>query len=291
MRASMFCFVVLALGACKDVPKNDEATPSSAAQAGGEAGAEGEATAKEPLPDAATLLQQSAEASGGREKIDAIESYHVTGKVSAPKIGVTGSTEMWWKGGDFFMVQTLEGIGTTRSGKQGEVIWTDDPIYGLRRLQGQEAEQHWWASSLMLAAQWNRHFAKAETVAARETDGKTLYDVKLTSKSGTEVTLTLDAESKLQVAQAFEIVNPMGKTPAKTELDDYREVDGIKVPFKMRSDVTVVQMEQEITEVEFNVDVDASKFAMPTGDTEVVEGRPPEEPEAEDGADEKDRRP
>jgi hypothetical protein len=59
----------------------------------------------------------------------------------------------------------------------------------------------------------------------------------------------------------------------------------------MRSDVTVVQMEQEITAVEFNVDVDASKFAMPTGDTEVVEGHPPEEPEAGDGAVEKDRRP
>ncbi len=285
MRAMILCTVVLALSGCKDVPKSAEGGAAEAAEAGeqGEGGGGDAEKPAAPLPDAEALLEKSVEASGGRDKIEAIESFHFTGTVSAPALQITGSVETWWKGGDFYMVQSIEGIGTNRSGKQGSVIWTEEPINGLRKLSGQEAEQHSWASSLLLAADWKKYFADAQTVAAREHKGKPVYDVKLTSESGAELTLTIDEGSHLVVAQAFEVINPMGRTPVTMELDDYREVDGVKVPFKQRSDLSVLQLTQEITKLELGVDVDTSKFAMPIGDTEVVEGRPSEPSDAPKG--------
>ena len=281
MRATIL-FTVLALAGCNEPPTvvdSGLAEGGARAAEGGGGGAEGAAAPSEPLPDAAGLLEKSVEASGGRDKIAAIQSFHFAGKVSAPKLNITGSVETWWKGGDFYMVQTIEGIGTNRSGKQGDVIWTEEPINGLRKLDGQEAEQHSWASSLLLAADWKKYFSEAETVQAKDHDGKPAYDVKLTSKSGAELTLTIDKESSLVVAQDFEVVNPMGRTPVKMALEEYREVDGVKIPFKQSSDLGVLQLSQEITDVKFNVEVDASRFAMPVGDTEVVEGRAKEERE------------
>lgn len=288
MRASILVTVVaLALAACKesgrtsDGEKADEGTPA-AGEGGGEGGA---ADADAPLPDAAELLEKSVVASGGRDAFGKIESFHFTGTVSAPKLGITGAVETWWKSGDFYMVQTIEGIGTNRSGKQGDVIWTEEPINGLRKLSGQEAEQHSWASSLSPAADWKKYFAEAKTVAKRDHEGKPAYDVTLTSKSGAELTLIVDAESHLLVGQAFKVVNPMGQTPVTMVLQDYRDVEGVKIPFKQMSDLGVLQLSQEITNVEINVDVDATKFAMPIGGTEIVEGRPPEpeeEPEDEE---------
>jgi hypothetical protein len=282
MRATIL-FTVLALAGCNDSTKAvDSGAPGDSPQAAEEGGGEGAAKPSEPLPDAAALLEKSVEASGGREKIGAIQSFHFAGKVSAPKLNITGSVETWWKGGDFYMVQTIEGIGTNRSGKQGDVIWTEEPINGLRKLDGQEAEQHSWASSLLLAADWKKYFTEAQTVAAKDHDGKPAYDVKLTSKSGAELTLTIDKESSLVVAQDFEVVNPMGRTPVKMALEEYREVEGVKIPFRQSSDLGVLQLSQEISDVKFNVEVDASKFAMPIGDTEVVEGHPKEEDEEEE---------
>jgi outer membrane lipoprotein-sorting protein len=127
-----------------------------------------------------------------------------------------------------------------------------------------------WASSLMLAADWKRYFSQAETVAERLEGGKKVYDVELTSDSGAKVTLSFDAESGLQLGQKFEQVTPMGKMPVSVEIEDYREVDGIKIPFKQITDASLAKATQEITEVEFNPEVDTSTFAMPTGGAEVV---------------------
>jgi hypothetical protein len=41
--------------------------------------------------------------------------------------------EMWWKkGGNFYLEQSIEGIGMSRVGYDGTTIWLEDPITGLR---------------------------------------------------------------------------------------------------------------------------------------------------------------
>lgn len=291
MRAQWICLAVaLTVPGCdlfsddKDKPEEAAAGENGGAKAQGEGGGGGgnEGAAKAGLPVAEELLEKSVAAAGGRERVEAIDSFHFIGQVDAPALNITGKVETWWRGGDFFMLQSIEGIGTNKSGKQGDVIWTEEPINGLRKLSGQEAEQHAWASSLLLAADWKKHFAKAETVAERTENGKKVYDVKLTSDSGAELTLGVDAETNLVTSQSFTVVNPMGPTPVKMDLEDYREVDGIKIPFEQKSDLGVLKLSQKITKVELNVDVDPSRFAMPDSDTDVVKGdKEPEEPEAD----------
>lgn len=235
-----------------------------------------------PLPAAEDILAKAAEAMGGRTAIDAIESFHYRGTIELLGQNIRSDLRIWWQGGDFFMEQIVPGVGQMRAGKQGDEIWSDDPINNRRMLSGVEAEQHAWASSLLLAADWERYFDEAKTIAERETDGgkgatQVVYDVQLTSKSGLTVTMSFDAETGLQVGQTFEQITPMGTQPFEVTFEDYRDVEGVKIAFRQVIDAKFQQMVQVIDEVELNVEVDASKFAYPRGSSDLVRQPAPQE--------------
>ncbi len=222
---------------------------------------------KAELPAAEGILAKAAEAMGTPEAIAKVQSFYYRGTIEMTGQNIHGDLEIWWKNGDFFMEQVVRGVGEMRAGKLGEEIWAEDPINGRRTLSGVEAEQHAWASSLLLAAEWTRHFDSARTVAEREVDGRRIYDVKLASTSGLEVTMSFDAESGLQVGQSFEQVTPMGKQPFEVRFEDYREIDGIKLAFRQVIDAKIQKIVQEITEVQINAEVDETRFGFPrTGD-------------------------
>ena len=283
MRTRAWIFALTIACACDkggDAAKTDAAKsdPKAAAtsDAKGTPIAAGEDGGGDHLPEAGALLEKAVTAVGGREKIVGVKSWYLEGELAVSGQNITGAMKQWWKDGDFYTEQTMVGIGTIRGGKLGDVIWSEDPINGVRKLTGAEAEQYSWASTLLLAADWQRYFAAAQTLDARELDGKKVYDVELTSKSGAKVTLTFDANDGLQVAQSFKGVTPMGEMPLAVKLQDYREVDGLKLSFRQVTDAKLAEATQQITKMELNVPVDTAKFAMPSGGAEVVKPAPPQ---------------
>lgn len=255
-----------------DAAKTD---PAKAAQpdtkkTDADAKAQGDDVAKAALPDAAELLDKAVLAQGGREKLDGLTSLYLEGKLVVSAQNIKGDVKLWWKAGDFYTEQTMVGVGMVRAGKQGDVIWSEDPINGLRKLEGAEAEQHAWASSPSLAAHWQRYFEKAETTGERDVGGAKAYDVTLTSKTGAKVTISVDATSGLPVAQQFQQDTPLGPMPVAVELKDYRDVGGLKLPHVQVTDAKLAVATQTLTKVEFGVEIDATKFAMPTRGTKTV---------------------
>jgi hypothetical protein len=272
----LFCTALLA-SACTS--SSEDATAPKDAKADNPAKAEQEAPAeqaKPSLPDAAELLAASVEAVGGKAKLDSVQSFHLEGTIGAPKQGLSGKVETWWKGGNFYMVQTIPGLGINRSGKKDNVVWAEEPINGLRKLEGKEAEQHMWASSLLLPADWNAFFESATTAGERTIDGKKVFDIELVAKSGAKLTITLDATSHLMVEQAFSVYSPMGSMPVKIRSTDYRDVDGMKIPFKQVTDASLMELTQQLTKVELNAEVDEDNFGYPAGDVPVVDAKKPE---------------
>lgn len=277
--------LALALGwACKQ-PGSDTSKDEGATVEPKTASGEPAAALAPELPAAEGILERAAAAMGGKDAIDRVQSFYYRGTIDMVGQNIHGDLEIWWKGGDFFMEQVVPGIGKMRAGKQGEEIWSDDPIHGLRRLSGVEAEQHAWASSLLLAAEWKRYFQSAKTIAARQVDGHTVHDVELSAPSGLRVVMSFDADSGLQVGQSFEQVTPLGKQPFEVRFEDYREVEGIKLAYRQVIDAKVQRVVQVITEVRLNAPVDAAKFAYPrTGSDLVRQPEPRPEPKPEQGA-------
>jgi hypothetical protein len=274
---------VLALGsACNEGGTAPAAAAGDAADA--KEGAVAAAPSAPELPAAEGILARAATAMGGKEAIDGVKSFYYRGTIELVGQNIHGDLEIWWKGGDFFMEQLVPGVGQMRAGKRGDEIWSADPIHGLRRLSGVEAEQHAWASSLLLAAEWQRYFQSANTIAVRREGDRTIHDVELGAPSGLRVVMSFDAASGLQVGQSFEQVTPMGKQPFDVRFEDYREVEGIKLAYRQVIDAKVHRVVQVITEVRLNAEVDESMFGFPrTGADLVQQVAPAPEPGAEGG--------
>ena len=87
--------------------------------------------------------------------------------------------------------------------------------------------------------------------------------VQGTGAGGVTATLFFDAENGLLVRQIRYVESPVGRIPTQVDYSDYREVSGVKLPFKW----TVTWLDGrdtiELSDVRANVPVDATRFAKP----------------------------
>jgi outer membrane lipoprotein-sorting protein len=83
-------------------------------------------------------------------------------------------------------------------------------------------------------------------------------------KTGAPVRQYVDAASYLPVRVVVKLDVPqVGELEQTTDLLDYREVDGYKVPFQVKSISRVQTSIINITKVEHNITIDQTLFAKP----------------------------
>lgn len=87
--------------------------------------------------------------------------------------------------------------------------------------------------------------------------------VQGTAAGGSRVKLFFDKESGLLVRVLRYTDTAVGIIPAQTDYSDYREVAGVKMPFKWIATWTDGQSTIELSEIRPNVAIDAAKFAKP----------------------------
>lgn len=243
--------------------KTEAAKPTTAAPA---------EPAEPTLPNAEQLLADSVQAMGGADKFATIKSYYAESTMNMGALGLKGVARTSWRAGDFFNETEMPGVGQMKIGGLGGKAWAEDPISGLRALSGKEAEQAMWSATLCLAYDWKRYFPKAETTAVKEVEGKKLAEITFSSALGDKVVLRIDMATKLPVSQSFEQVSPMGSMPATVYFKDFRNVDGVKIPFQQDVDASLTKAVTTTTMLEFNPTLDDAKFAMPGASQAVTPG-------------------
>jgi Photosynthetic reaction centre cytochrome C subunit len=83
--------------------------------------------------------------------------------------------------------------------------------------------------------------------------------------SGTPVSLYFDEESGLLVRLVrYSAETPVGRVPIQVDYEDYRDVSGIKIPFKWTSTWTDGRTVFELKSVQLNAAIDAARFAKPS---------------------------
>jgi outer membrane lipoprotein-sorting protein len=106
------------------------------------------------------------------------------------------------------------------------------------------------------------------TLGNREKVGTVdVYVIQLTPKSGPPVKLFVDAESFMLVRTAITINVPQlgGPIEQVSDFSDFRDVDGIKVPYATKTSNPVQTITAIVTEVKQNVEIDDSSFVKPAG--------------------------
>jgi photosynthetic reaction center cytochrome c subunit len=77
------------------------------------------------------------------------------------------------------------------------------------------------------------------------------------------VRLYFDAESGLLVRMIRYTETPLGRNPSQVDFADYRQADGVKIPYRWTLARPGQRFTIQVTEVKQNVPVDDSQFAMP----------------------------
>ena len=94
-------------------------------------------------------------------------------------------------------------------------------------------------------------------------DDRDVQVIEGTTARNVPVKLYFDPESGLLVRQVRYIDTPVGFNPTQIDYSDYRDVSGIKVPFRWTVTWLDGRSTYELSELRANVPVDAARFAKP----------------------------
>jgi len=86
-----------------------------------------------------------------------------------------------------------------------------------------------------------------------------------TLAGGTPLKMYYDTQTGLHVRTDAEVDNPGGKVSIQTMLEDYRDVDGVKLPFTTNQETPMSKAIIKVTEVKSNVTIDDARFKKPSG--------------------------
>ena len=75
--------------------------------------------------------------------------------------------------------------------------------------------------------------------------------------------LFFDTKTGLLVRRYGELKTALGPLPFQADYEDYREVDGVKLPFTIRWSLPGNGWTDRISEIKHNAPVDDTKFSMP----------------------------
>jgi hypothetical protein len=124
-----------------------------------------------------------------------------------------------------------------------------------------EQERVVWRAALFPAQDLKSRFP-ALAVRGRETiDGRDAWMVSGRDAAGHRVTFWFDAQSGLLVRTLHRGHTAFGDIPEQADFGDYREVDGVKVPFTIRHTAPDRTDTITATEVKQNVALPGSTFA------------------------------
>lgn len=214
------------------------------------------------------IVAKHFEAQGGTDKIKAIKSWRFTGKMTLGQGMEAPFTMERVRPAKTRLEFTFSGMTGIRAfdGKSG---WQVMPFMGSKDPEPFTAEENADAiedsdfdGPLM---DWKAKGNTVELVGTEPVEGADAYKLKVTRKSGKVEYFYLDTETYLTVKQ--EATRKMRGTDVEGEsyLSDYKEVNGILVPYTMSQGMKGSDHRQTMTfeKVEANVDVPEADFAMP----------------------------
>mgnify|MGYP000859684321 CR=1 FL=1 len=218
--------------------------------------------AKSGPATAESIMDRYVEVTGGKAARDKVVSQSVVGRVEIPSQGIKGVLTIYRKKGASYMSMDIPGVGKMENGHSGHVAWERSAMMGPRLKEGDEQAQSLREAALDIESNWRNYFT-ATLAGEEQAAGEACYKLILTPKTGAKETRFYSKASGLLVKASAIQKSPMGEIPVDTMPSDYREVDGVKMPFKLTVVVGPQQMSMIQETVVNNAPIPADKLALP----------------------------
>jgi len=216
------------------------------------------------LPAAKEILDKYVQALGGRAALEKIQTRSMKSTVELAPMGVKGTAETYQSAPDkIYNKITLGGIGDIIDAFDGTTAWTINPLQGNRDKSGDELAQTKISSVFHRETNFEKLYPKLEVKGIEKVGDKEAYVVVGTPAGLDAQTFYFDKETGLLLREDATMISPEGKMPTKVFFDDYREVDGVKIPHKIRTILPQFEVVVTATEVKNGVKIEESLFSKP----------------------------
>ena len=215
-------------------------------------------------PTADLIVAKYIEALGGQAAIDKLKTLVIKGTYTDAN-GAALPCEVYLAAPDKFYIIVTTPAGTIERGFDGKVGW-EKGGRGVTEIMGAGLDDlkamFMFYRNLKLKEQFTQmRIGRRDKIGDHE-----VIPIGARTADNRREQLFFDAQSGLLLRRIRLTPTIIGVIPEQTDFDDYRDVEGVKLPFMVK--VAAVEVGNPIatrsyTEIKLNVPIDDSKFKMP----------------------------
>jgi hypothetical protein len=222
------------------------------------------------MPPAEQILDKYIQAVGGAQKLAAFTSLTAKGtSLGFRGFGGGGQVEVYAKAPDqratrvHYLDPDRGDINRTFDGRAG---WLATPLTVLSEyaLTGGELDGAKLDAQLTFPGQIKTVLSSWRTGNPTTINKRDVQVVQGNGPRGLIATMYFDRETGLLTRLVRYARTPIGRAPTQIDYSDYRDVDGIKIPFRWTMGWLDGLDTFELTEVKLNVPVDSVRFGRPS---------------------------
>lgn len=235
---------------------------------GGRAGQPGRGQMEPPAPAKPTetvdqVVAKYVQALGGRQALENVKSRIMAGTITSRDLQSFPVTVQEKSTGEYRIEIASQPNATIRA-FNGKTGWTVGGFNNqVRDLAGFQLQQALRLADLALALRINERYDGLSVSRYADVDGKAA--IVLTGRPQADVTeqLFFDRESGLLLRRSVTTRTGLGELPEQIDYSDYREVNGVQMPFAVRHATWNNLAIEKFVDVKVNAQIADEQFARP----------------------------
>jgi photosynthetic reaction center cytochrome c subunit len=214
------------------------------------------------LPKPEELLDKYLAAIGGAAAVEKISSRVQKGKLMAFG-GQAFPADVYSKAPDKrISIMHLQG-GDSVTAFDGQRGWLSVPGRPAHMMSASENDSARLDADLHFSVHVKTLYPKFKVESGEKIDGHETYLVEGREEGRAPLRLYFDTQTALLLRLVRYAQSPLGLNPTQIDYADYREADGVKVPFRWTLSRPGNRFTIQVEEMKQNVPVDDAKFAAP----------------------------
>ncbi len=222
------------------------------------------------LPAASDLIDKYVQAVGGASAIEKVTSRVEKGATSG--FGHSFPAEAFYKAPGQSAVFTHFPNGESATIYNGHEGWMIFPGRPKRPLEGADLEAAAIDSDLHFPIDLKTTFSEFKVAPPQKLGDQEAFQILGLRKGQPPVELYFDEQSGLLTRLVRYAESPLGLYPTQIDFADYRDEQGVKIPFKITTSHPGSSSTFQVEQVQQNIAIDDSRFALPAA------GPAPEKP-------------
>ena len=232
----------------------------------------------ETLPDADQIIEKYYQAIGGKAAFDKIKTRVMKLSLLRPKLvnsgtpkaaminrGETWSAEIYQKAPDKYLAIVTSPRGIIYQGFNGTAGWVKTPT-GQREMRGQELAYIKQQADIYKELKLKDQYSLFKVAGKEKVGNREAYVIEALNKDGRNERLFFDTQTGFLLRKIALTETPLGMDPEQTDYEDYRDVEGVKLPFTLRVsylDDNHLGTTRSITDIKHNILLDDNRFDAP----------------------------